>query len=78
MSRWNWLFSFPSRLLIGVVRVYQVCLSPILGRHCRFHPSCSEYFILAVKKHGVLLGAIRGVGRILRCHPWNAGGHDPP
>ena len=78
MSRWNWLFLFPSRLLIGIVRVYQFCLSPILGKHCRFHPSCSEYFILVVRKHGALLGTIRGIGRILRCHPWTAGGYDPP
>lgn len=64
-------------LILGV-RFYQVCLRPLLPAVCRFEPSCSEYFILAVRKYGPLRGAARGVGRICRCHPWNAGGYDPP
>ena len=64
--------------LIGGVRCYQICLRPILPSVCRFYPSCSEYFILAVRKHGPLRGACKGIGRICRCHPWNAGGYDPP
>ncbi|MGW8257407.1 MAG: membrane protein insertion efficiency factor YidD [Thermoguttaceae bacterium] len=50
----------------------------MLGQHCRFQPSCSQYFIAAVKKHGAVRGAWRGVLRILRCHPWHPGGYDPP
>lgn len=68
----------PELILVGLVRVYQKCISPMLGPHCRFHPSCSEYFILAVKKYGAIRGSWRGVRRIARCHPWNPGGYDPP
>jgi putative membrane protein insertion efficiency factor len=65
-------------LLICGVRCYQAVLRPILPSVCRFEPSCSEYFILAVHKHGPVRGACKGVGRICRCHPWNPGGYDPP
>ena len=64
--------------LIGGVRFYQACLRPMLPAVCRFDPSCSEYFILAVHKYGPVRGACKGVGRICRCHPWNPGGFDPP
>jgi hypothetical protein len=69
------LLSWP---LIGLVRLYQWTLSPLLGRRCRFDPSCSEYFIGAVRKYGVLRGTLRGIWRICRCNPWNPGGFDPP
>jgi putative membrane protein insertion efficiency factor len=65
-------------VLIGLVRVYQFTLSPLIGRQCRFHPTCSNYFIEAVRKYGSLPGAIRGVYRILRCNPFCRSGHDPP
>ena len=65
-------------MLIGAVRVYQWTLSPILGRQCRFTPSCSNYFIGAVRKHGPISGSLRGVWRICRCNPFCQGGHDPP
>jgi uncharacterized protein len=68
----------PSRFLIGLVRVYQITLSPIVGRQCRFHPTCSNYFIGAVEKYGAARGAWRGIKRICRCHPWHHGGIDPP
>ncbi len=68
----------PAWILIGMARVYQYTLSPILGRHCRFHPTCSVYFIEAVKKYGAIRGACRGIWRICRCNPWNPGGYDPP
>jgi uncharacterized protein len=67
-----------SILLIALVRLYQWTFSPLLGRRCRFEPSCSEYFIGAVSKYGVIRGVLRGAWRICRCHPWNPGGHDPP
>jgi putative membrane protein insertion efficiency factor len=64
--------------LIGLVLLYKLSLSPLLGRHCRFEPSCSTYFIEAVRKYGPVRGAWRGLRRIARCHPWNPGGYDPP
>jgi putative membrane protein insertion efficiency factor len=64
--------------LIVLVRTYQLTLSPILGRQCRFEPSCSRYFIGAVQKYGAIIGAWRGICRIGRCHPWHPGGYDPP
>jgi putative membrane protein insertion efficiency factor len=75
----HWLFlDFPAVLMIGAVRVYQMTLSPFIGRQCRFHPSCSNYFILAVRKHGPWRGATMGLWRICRCNPFCAGGEDYP
>jgi putative membrane protein insertion efficiency factor len=65
-------------LLILFVRVYQVVLSPLLGGSCRFNPSCSAYFIEAVRKYGPWRGGWMGLRRILRCHPFHPGGPDPP
>jgi len=67
-----------STFLIGGVRFYQICLRPMLPAMCRFRPSCSEYFILAVRQDGPLKGACKGVWRICRCNPWCHGGWDPP
>jgi len=74
----HWIWNLPSHALIGAARLYQLLLSPWLGRHCRFEPTCSAYFIEAVRKHGAVRGAARGVWRICRCHPWSSGGWDPP
>ena len=65
-------------VLIGLVLLYKLLVSPLLGPHCRFQPSCSTYFIEAVRKYGPVRGAWRGLCRIARCHPWNPGGWDPP
>ena len=70
--------NLPGRLLIGMVKVYQYTLSPLVGHWCRFQPTCSNYFILSVKKHGALRGSIRGLWRICRCNPFCKGGFDPP
>ncbi len=78
MSVLKWIAAIPAMLIIGAVRLYQIFLSPIFGRQCRFHPTCSQYFIEAVQKYGVLSGSWRGVRRILRCHPFHKGGYDPP
>jgi putative membrane protein insertion efficiency factor len=75
---WAALIALPAWLMIAAVRLYQMFLSPLLGQHCRFTPSCSEYFIQAVKKYGAVRGAFRGVLRICRCNPFHPGGHDPP
>jgi putative membrane protein insertion efficiency factor len=78
--RWGrWLIDAgPAAVLVFAVRGYQVILGPFLGGHCRFQPSCSHYFIGAVKKHGPWRGAWRGTLRVLRCHPFHPGGYDPP
>lgn len=64
-------------LLIGLLRMYRYGISPMLGRNCRFHPSCSEYAMEAVERHGALRGAWLAVRRVLRCHPFHPGGYDP-
>jgi len=64
--------------LIAGVRFYQICIRPVLPAVCRFTPSCSEYFILAVRKHGPIYGCGKGVWRICRCNPFTPGGYDPP
>ena len=80
---WLWallrvLLSIPLLVLIAMVHLYRLLLSPILGPHCRFQPTCSVYFIESVRKYGTIRGAWRGIRRIGRCHPWNPGGSDPP
>jgi uncharacterized protein len=65
------------RILIGIIRGYQIGLSPFFGSQCRFSPTCSEYARQAVAKHGALKGAWLGIRRIGRCHPYHPGGHDP-
>lgn len=74
----HWIWNIPANVLIGLVRLYQIFLSPIFGRQCRFQPTCSHYFIGCVKKDGAVIGACRGVWRICRCHPFHPGGYDPP
>ncbi|WP_328985705.1 membrane protein insertion efficiency factor YidD [Thiorhodovibrio winogradskyi] len=61
----------------GLIRAYQLCLSPMLGPHCRFHPSCSEYARTSLELHGPILGLGLAIRRILRCQPWGSSGFDP-
>ncbi|GAB6039935.1 membrane protein insertion efficiency factor YidD [Endothiovibrio diazotrophicus] len=65
------------RLLTILIRAYQYLLSPFIGQHCRFHPSCSNYTLEAIQTHGALRGGWLGLRRLLRCHPWHPGGFDP-
>ncbi len=65
------------RSLIGLVKGYQLLLSPFFGQQCRFHPTCSQYAIEVITKHGSVCGVYYTIRRLLRCHPWHAGGHDP-
>lgn len=61
------------------IRLYQLLVSPLLPANtCKFHPTCSEYAVLAIRKHGVLRGVPMAVHRLLRCHPWSHGGVDHP
>jgi putative membrane protein insertion efficiency factor len=64
-------------LLILLIRVYQAVLSPFLGNHCRFYPSCSNYAVEAIEKHGFIRGLWLSMRRLSRCHPWHEGGVDP-
>ena len=66
-----------ARLLMTLIRGYQVVLSPLVGPACRFYPSCSSYSIEAVGKHGCVRGLGLGVKRLLKCHPFHPGGFDP-
>lgn len=67
-----------ARVLIFLVREYQVLLSPILPLHsCRFYPTCSQYAIDALQKFGALKGVLMSARRIAKCHPWHPGGFDP-
>jgi uncharacterized protein len=66
-----------TRVLIFLVAAYRYALSPMLGRSCRFHPSCSEYAQEALERHGALRGVWLALRRIGRCHPWHRGGYDP-
>ena len=67
----------PRRLLAGLIRGYQVVLSPLLPPSCRYTPSCSQYTLEAVSRYGALKGAWLGARRLLRCHPFHPGGFDP-
>ena len=68
----------PALTLIAMTRLYQMTLSHLIGRQCRFHPTCSQYLILAVRKYGAIRGAAKGIARISHCHPWHPGGVDWP
>ena len=63
--------------LIAPIRVYQACISPLLGPRCRFYPSCSTYAEQAIIDHGVIRGSLLSAKRISKCHPFHAGGYDP-
>jgi len=64
--------------MILAVRVYQRGISPLIGPSCRFQPTCSEYMVGAIRKHGAIRGGLMGVWRIIRCNPFTRGGFDPP
>jgi uncharacterized protein len=65
------------RLLIGLVYLYRLTLGHVLGGHCRYTPTCSQYAIDALNKYGAAGGTWRTVKRLCRCHPWGGSGYDP-
>ncbi len=65
------------RVLIGLVRVYQVGISPLMPPSCRYEPTCSQYAVEALERHGALRGSWLTLRRLLRCHPWGGHGYDP-
>ncbi len=71
MTRW------PTRIVQGLIRAYQLFVSPLLGPRCRFHPFCSHYAQEAIEVHGFRSGGWLAMRRIFRCHPWHPGGFDP-
>jgi putative membrane protein insertion efficiency factor len=66
----RWLFVLP-------IRAYQRLISPFIGQHCKYYPSCSEYAVQAVQRFGILRGLVLAGWRLLRCNPWSSGGYDP-
>jgi len=64
------------KMIVFVIRGYQIVISPLLGNHCRFYPSCSAYWIDAISKYGVIKGVAKGILRLLKCHPFHPGGVD--
>jgi putative membrane protein insertion efficiency factor len=67
-----------ARLLLALIRLYQLTLSPLFGGSCRFEPSCSRYMAACIELHGPSRGTWLGMRRLARCHPFHAGGYDPP
>ncbi len=64
-------------LFIGLIRFYQLVISPWMPSSCRYHPTCSQYSLEAFRKHGAMKGLWLTAKRVVRCHPWSKGGHDP-
>jgi putative membrane protein insertion efficiency factor len=67
-----------SQILIAPIRLYQRLVSPLLGRRCRYHPTCSAYAVQAVREFGAARGVVLAAWRLLRCNPWTRGGVDHP
>ena len=77
ITLWNNTFgALLSTLFVGLIRLYQVVFSPLLGQRCRYYPSCSAYSLQAIREHGPIKGLVLIGWRVLRCNPWSAGGID--
>ncbi len=74
---WHYVSKALVWLLVLPIRFYQICISPLTPPACRFTPTCSQYAVEALKKHGPLKGLYLALRRILRCHPWGGSGYDP-
>ncbi len=67
----------PKFFILFLINCYRYAISPLLGSHCRFYPSCSRYAYDAIAMHGIVKGSYLALRRLLRCHPWSTGGIDP-
>jgi hypothetical protein len=74
MNKIRKIFAWPA---LKLIRFYKVCISPYLGNHCRYTPTCSQYAYEAISKYGILKGGWLALRRLLRCHPWGGSGYDP-
>jgi len=74
---WNGLKSIISAFFLVLIKIYQYLISPILPNACRYTPTCSQYGVEAIKRHGPFKGGWLTLKRISRCHPWGGNGHDP-
>ena len=74
MNKVRQIFAWPA---LKLLRFYKVCISPYLGNHCRYTPTCSQYAYEAISKYGILKGGWLALKRLLRCHPWGGSGYDP-
>jgi hypothetical protein len=68
---------FFTLLFVGLIKLYQIFLSPLMGQSCRFTPTCSAYGVEAIKKHGPIKGLWLTIVRVIRCNPWGGSGYDP-
>lgn len=68
---------FATQTLLALLQLYRYTLSPLLGQHCRFEPSCSQYATTVLQRHGLWRGSYLTLRRLLRCHPWGGSGYDP-
>ncbi|MBP3806651.1 MAG: membrane protein insertion efficiency factor YidD [Oribacterium sp.] len=66
-----------SKVMIFLIRCYQKGISPYIGAHCKYTPTCSQYAVEAIQKYGCIYGSCLAIWRILRCNPWSKGGYDP-
>ncbi|GAA3214907.1 hypothetical protein GCM10010488_11890 [Oerskovia jenensis] len=73
---WRIVRQIPLLVLVGLIRAYQSVISPMTGPTCKYYPSCSQYALVAIRRHGVLRGVRLAVWRLLRCNPWSKGGVD--
>ena len=73
----GYLNSLLQQIVCALIKVYRLCLSPVIGPCCRYEPSCSEYALTALQYHGAARGIYLTCRRLLRCHPWAPGGYDP-
>ncbi|MGN1013351.1 MAG: membrane protein insertion efficiency factor YidD [Clostridia bacterium] len=74
--RINKIILLPRKILVKIIRLYQKYISPCMGKHCKYYPTCSEYTRQAVDKYGIIKGSLLGIIRILKCNPFSKGGVD--
>jgi len=76
MNKLEKIIKLPRKLVISLIKFYQLCISPRIGSHCKYYPTCSEYTKQAVDKYGIIKGSLLGIIRILKCNPFSKGGVD--